>query len=266
MAEARKEAQAAEPESAQALIDLVPARPASPVVTLVVATVVALCNLAQVLWPQIVPALWRDPKALAAGQVWRLVSPLLVQSDGLAAFFFVFVGLLLIGAAVERFYGHLRWIILFFAGGLVGEIAGYAWQPYSSGTSVGVLGLAGGLVALAVWRPDVVMRFERANLLVVLALIYAVTLVASLVGGDLGATWLAGALPAVAASVFIFLGQRQVPPRIVAFYVLGIILIGAALMTIFRDIHGPALLAGLLAGALLTRLGVRRRAATGAAV
>src|SRR5262245_38709204 len=39
------------------------------------------------------------------------------------------------------------------------------------------------------------------------------TLVASLLGGDLGASWLAGAFPAVAASVLIFLGQRQVPPR-----------------------------------------------------
>lgn len=266
MTRARKEAQAAEPDSAQSSIGLVSARSAPPVVTLVVAIVVALCNLAQVFWPQIVPALWRDPKALASGQVWRLVSPLLVQSDGFVAFLFVFAGLLLIGAAVERFYGHLRWIILFFAGGLVGEIAGYAWQPYSSGTSVGVLGLVGGLVALAVWRPDVVMRFERANLLIVLALIYAVALVSGLVGGDLGNAALSGALPAVAASLLILLAQRRIAPRAVAFYVLGIILTSAILLTIFRDIHGPALLAGLLAGALLTRLGVGRRAATSAAV
>src|SRR5690348_2877498 len=85
MAEARKKTPSAESESAQAPIDLAPAQPAPPVVTLVVATVVALCNLAQVFWPQIVPALWRDPKALASGQIWRLVSPLLVQSDGLVA-------------------------------------------------------------------------------------------------------------------------------------------------------------------------------------
>jgi len=261
MARMRKEAQAADPESAQALIDLVPARPASPVVTLVVATVVALCNLAQVLWPQIVPALWRDPKALASGQIWRLVSPLLVQSDGLVAFITIFAGLLLVGVVVERLYGHLRWIILFLAGGLAGEIAGYAWQPYSSGTSVGVLGLVGGLVALAVWRPEAVVRFERANLLVVLSLIYSVAIVAGLVGGDLGNVARSGAIPAVAAGSLIVLAQRRVPPRVVAFYVLGIMLTGAILLTVFHDIHGPALLAGLAVGALLILLGARERAA-----
>ena len=93
---------------------------APPVVTLVVAIVVALCNLAQVFWPQIVPALWRDPKALASGQVWRLVSPLLVQSDGFVAFLFVFAGLLLIGLLLSHSTAISRWIILFFAGGLVG--------------------------------------------------------------------------------------------------------------------------------------------------
>jgi membrane associated rhomboid family serine protease len=230
------------------------------VVTLVVATLVALCNLAQVFWPQIVPALWRDPKALASGQVWRLVSPLLVQSDGLVAFITVFAGLLLVGIVVERLYGHLHWIILFFVGGLAGEIAGYAWQPYSSGTSVGVLGLVGGLVALAVWRSDVVARFERANLLVMLALVYSVAIVAGLVGGDLGNAALAGALPAVAAGVFIFLGQRRVSPRVVAFYVLGIMLAGVILLTFFRDIHGPALLAGLVGGSLFALLGDRQLA------
>jgi membrane associated rhomboid family serine protease len=223
---------------------------------------VALCNLAQVFWPQIVPALWRDPKALASGQVWRLVSPLLVQSDGLVAFITVFAGLLLVGVVVERLYGHLRWIILFFVGGLAGEIAGYAWQPYSSGTSVGVLGLVGGLVALAVWRSDVVARFERANLLVILALIYSVAIVAGLVGGDLGAAALSGALPAVAAGLLIFLGQRHVPSRIVALFILGIVLIGALLLTILHDIHGPARLAGLTVGALLALIGARERAAT----
>ena len=53
MARVRKEARAAEPDSVQAPIGLVPVRPAPPVVTLVVATLVALCNLAQVFWPQI---------------------------------------------------------------------------------------------------------------------------------------------------------------------------------------------------------------------
>ena len=84
------------------------------------------------------------------------------------------------------------------------------------------------------------MRFERANLLIVLALIYAVALVAGLVGGDLGNAALSGALPAVAASLLILLAQRRIAPRAVAFYVLGIILTSAILLTIFRDIHGPS--------------------------
>jgi rhomboid protease GluP len=48
-----------------------------------------------------------------------------------------------IGARVERALGRSAWIAAYLAGGLTGELVGWAgWQPLGAGNSVGVCGLA----------------------------------------------------------------------------------------------------------------------------
>jgi rhomboid protease GluP len=234
--------------------------PGFPFVTVTLAALIALGNLAQVISPPVVKALWRDPKALAAGEWWRLVTPIFVQADGLVAFIILFVALLLVGVTVERYYGHLRWLILFFAGGLVGEIAGYAWQPYDAGMSIAVFGLVGGLLVFTLRHPDIALRRERSNLLGALALILSVGLIASLAGGDAGNATISGALAAITAGVFVSLAQRVPNRRVVAVYAFAIGVIGAILMTVLRDLHGPALLAGLAAGGILAFIDSRVQA------
>jgi hypothetical protein len=58
--------------------------------------------------PAVRLALWRDPHALAAGQVWRLVTPLLVQYDAWWQIVIVFALLAGIGTVAERLYGPGR--------------------------------------------------------------------------------------------------------------------------------------------------------------
>jgi membrane associated rhomboid family serine protease len=53
-------------------------------------------------------ALWRDPDALAAGQWWRLVTPLFVQYDRVWQIVVVLLLLAGIGAVAERVFGHSR--------------------------------------------------------------------------------------------------------------------------------------------------------------
>jgi hypothetical protein len=52
-----------------------------PVATAAVLTVTVVLTVLQFPFPEVRQALWRDPAALAAGQWWRLVTPLLVQYD-----------------------------------------------------------------------------------------------------------------------------------------------------------------------------------------
>src|SRR4029079_19189180 len=121
-----------------------------PIATLVVLICTAIAALLQVMSPAILSALRRDPRALAAGVWWRILSPLLVL-DGNIWWHFAYdsLGLILVGVAVERWLGPVRWLILFLAGALAGEVAGYAWDPYGAGASIGLCGLIGGLV---VWQ------------------------------------------------------------------------------------------------------------------
>jgi rhomboid protease GluP len=93
-------------------------------------------------------AVRRDPGALAAGQWWRLLSPVLVQPDPVVVV--VVLGLLaaVVGTVTERVFGTRRWLVLWVAGALAGHLVGEAWQPYGSGVSVAFCGPLGGL---AVW-------------------------------------------------------------------------------------------------------------------
>jgi rhomboid protease GluP len=103
--------------------------------------------------PAVFTSLRRDPSALAEGEVWRLLSPLLVQADALAdgggwrtiAVFALVAAILGVG---ERTFGAARALVLYLVGALVGHGVGELWQPYSAGCSVAGCGLLGGV---AVW-------------------------------------------------------------------------------------------------------------------
>ncbi len=95
----------------------------------------------------------RTPTALAHHEWWRLVSPVLINPEGWRQIFVNFVGLLVLGVLVERRYAAARWLGIYFTGAVVGEIAGYAWQPSGAGSSVGVSGLLGAFAAMLATAP-----------------------------------------------------------------------------------------------------------------
>jgi Rhomboid family len=124
-----------------------PRPPRWPIATMSVLAVTVVVTLLQFPFPAVRLALWRDPKALAAGQVWRLVTPLLVQYDAWWQIVAVFALLAGIGAVAERLFGPGRWLLLYLGGGALGHAVGFAWQPYDAGASVGVAGLLGAVCA-----------------------------------------------------------------------------------------------------------------------
>ncbi|SHM86862.1 rhomboid family intramembrane serine protease [Cryptosporangium aurantiacum] len=139
--------------------------------------------------PAVVDALARDP-GFFDGEVWRLVTPILVNPQGWGQIFNNGIGLLIFGALVEQVYGRARWLVLYLTGGVVGEVYSYASEYYNAGSSVAVAGLLGGVAAwLLVGRPGTPSAMRAgAGALLVGAFALAVS------GDNHGAPLLAGAV------------------------------------------------------------------------
>ncbi|MEV4317465.1 rhomboid family intramembrane serine protease [Actinocrispum sp. NPDC049592] len=172
-----------------------------PVGTIVVLGVWAVCTAVYHLGGNgLFLAVRRDPEALRAGEVWRVISPVLVQPDSVLTVLGLGVFAAVLGTVTERAFGTGRWVVLFLAGALAGHLIGEIWQPYSGGVSVGFCGPLGALAVCLIltrkWQPGVV------------------------------------------------------------------VLAGAVALTVITDIHGPAILAGALAGLPLIRSGARALPAT----
>lgn len=119
--------------------------------TAAVFVVTAIVTGLQLIFPSVLETLRRDPEALRAGEWWRVVTPLFVQSDGWPQIITNGLGLLLVGPFVERALGSRVWLLLYFGAGLVGEVAGYAWEPHGAGNSIAICGLLGALYLLPFW-------------------------------------------------------------------------------------------------------------------
>jgi rhomboid protease GluP len=119
-----------------------------PVATISVLAVTGILTALEFVDPSLLPLLQRTPSALALHQWWRLFTPLFVHSDGPRQIAFNFPAILIVGTLVERIFGPWQWLVIYFTCGLVGEVAGYAWQPSGAGASVAGAGLLG---SLALW-------------------------------------------------------------------------------------------------------------------
>lgn len=179
-----------------------------PVGTIVVLGVWAVCTTMYHLGATgLFHAVRRDPGAVADGQWWRLVSPVLVQPDAWIYVIGLAVLAAVIGTRAEWTFGTARWAVLFLAGALAGHGIGEWWQPYSSGVSVGFCGPLGALVV-----------YE------------------------------------------LLAGPRNPPQRLVG---PALVLVGAVVLTVLTDIHGPAILAGAVVGVLFVPFARKRRTIAG---
>jgi len=92
-----------------------------------------------------IPDLQRAPGGLPSGQLWRLVTPLLVQTLGWYQVVANLVTLALFGVLAEWLLGRWLWMALFAGGTAGGEIAAYAWHDPGGGDSIAICGLAAGI-------------------------------------------------------------------------------------------------------------------------
>jgi rhomboid protease GluP len=161
------------------------------VLTIVTLGLTAVVTLTRLGGDGVVDALRRDPDRLLDGQLWRLVTPVLVQTD---RSWLVVVGTWVVCAAVgtlaEQLVTRRWWLTSYLVGALVGHGIGEVFQPHQGGTSVAYAGLLGGVAAIALRSGDRLPVQVRAW-----AVILAVASVVDTVVRDIhGLPYLAGLL------------------------------------------------------------------------
>jgi membrane associated rhomboid family serine protease len=90
----------------------------------------------------------RNYARFLSGDWWRLITSLFVQDGGSSGSIFNLVSLLLIGTIAEKLWRSPRWLLIFFTGGILSQLVGFAWQPTGAGNSVANFSLA---ASIAVW-------------------------------------------------------------------------------------------------------------------
>jgi rhomboid protease GluP len=121
----------------------------SPVVvyTLLVLTIFVflLQNLSELLfnidWLQVFGM--KDNSAILEGELWRLFTPMFLHG-GLLHIGFNMYALYIFGPGLERHYGHLRFLLLYFLSGFAGNVMSFLFSMAASlGSSTAIFGLLG---------------------------------------------------------------------------------------------------------------------------
>lgn len=139
------------PEAAQPRRVLVQPPGGQPIVTYTIMVVAILVYLSQMAAPylfsgQDLPALWgmKINELIVQGQFWRLITPVFLHGS-LWHIAFNMYALLVFGPGLERFYGHGRFLALFFISGFAGNVMSFLFSSAPSlGSSTAIFGLLAG--------------------------------------------------------------------------------------------------------------------------
>ncbi|WP_186316086.1 rhomboid family intramembrane serine protease [Catellatospora sichuanensis] len=210
--------------------------------TIAVAALTTLVFAAQLAAPEVVDALQRGPGIMRDGQWWRLLGTLLVQPSGWGQFAYNTLGLVLVGMAVERRLGRIRWLALYLAAGLAGVVLMLVLHPLDTGggSSDAVAGLIGALAVMTWrgWTPPLPAFLYAAHFALYLATFAAAGVIAATIAG--------------AAAVALGMAtHRSGDTRLARGVVVALVVAGAILMATLGDSHGAGLVTGLVLAALL---------------
>lgn len=142
-----------------------------PILTTIALLATLLGTITRVFGPAVFHALRRDPSQLGDGQLWRLLTPVLVQGDhSLLSIVGVFVLCAVIGVAGEWLLPRSEWLLLYLLGALTGHGIGEVFQPHQSGTSVAFAGILGGIGARVLLDPALRLGRFRVQFFVLVPL------------------------------------------------------------------------------------------------
>ena len=192
-----------------------------------ITAVVSILALQAGVGDPVLTALWLDKQGLAAGEWWRLVSPVLVHG-GILHLVVNMYFLYLVGPLVEQLYGSARFALLYLLTAAAGSATSFAigGPAPSVGASGAIFGLCGVLVAVsAVHRPILDRRgraiMSQIGMLIVLnlaigfgfgALVGVNIDNAAHIGGLVSGLWLGFVLPPIRSTLASFWQQPARSP------------------------------------------------------
>jgi membrane associated rhomboid family serine protease len=216
------------------------------VLTLIVFAVTAAVNVTQLVHHPLLGALERTP-AVRHGEWWRIGTALLVQDGGIAGTVNNLGFLLLLGTVAEQVVGRGRWLVAYLGAALMGEMAGWYWQPTGGGNSVAICGLAG-VILFAMVRDDPALPS--------IAPFLAALWIGLLLATAWFPLWIVGMVAAFVLQRLWVAGGRARRAAAVAAVVFTAVAGGFLAMR--HNIHGPAALIGLSLGSVLGPSPVRQ--------
>jgi rhomboid protease GluP len=115
----------------------------APAVTVILVVNVVFFFLQQFV-PGLTQKLFLEPVQIAAGEWWRLLTPIVLHGGLLHLFFNCYV-LFMLGPNVEQAFGTTRFIAMYVAAGLLASAFSFAFPPDvpSLGASGSIFGIAG---------------------------------------------------------------------------------------------------------------------------
>jgi len=120
--------------------------------------------------------------AILAGQVWRLITPVLLHGSILHIAFNMYA-LFTIGPGLEQYYGHWRYLLLYAIGGYTGNVLSFIVSPYASiGASTAIFGLVSAEIVF-IYRNRMLFGSRARNMLLNLGLVVVVNLALGLQPG-----------------------------------------------------------------------------------
>lgn len=127
-----------------------------PIATIFLLVLTSIVSLLEIPYPALGDVLALYPP-LIAGQPWMLASAIFVHAN-LGHLVQNMAALLIFGPFIERLIKPARWLLIYFASGIAGNIAALIFYPesLSLGASGAIMGLVG---ALAVLRPRATIWF-----------------------------------------------------------------------------------------------------------
>jgi rhomboid protease GluP len=149
---------------------------------------------------------WKDSGAIMNGEYWRLVTPIFLHANLLHLGFNSYA-LYILGPQVERYFGYMRFVVIYLLSGIAGVIASMTFKPaaYSVGASGAIFGLVGALIVYLYQNRDLFGGMGRRRLMSAIQ-VAAINLLIGLspgidnwghIGGMVGGaaiTWLLGPL------------------------------------------------------------------------
>jgi len=113
-------------------------------ISIVIIALTVLVTSVQFLFPELIIVLERNKDALLSGEIWRLITPLFIQPQGLWQCLFNGIFFIAFLPVAEHLYGR-RVLVIYFGSGLAGQIVNYIWNRGGGGSSTALYGVIGSL-------------------------------------------------------------------------------------------------------------------------